>query len=88
VIRIAISAAFPAIRDSHPVGSRRSEPQRTASGNFFIWVPKCGWEAGPWYHQQTLERHALGFAQPDALARPSAAASLVESMRDLYRAWA
>jgi hypothetical protein len=48
----------------------------------------CGWEGGPWYHQQTLERHALGFAQPDAIARPSAAASLVESMRDLYRAWA
>ena len=39
MIRIAISAAFPAIRDSHPVGSRRSEPQRTSSGNFFIWVP-------------------------------------------------
>ena len=47
-----------------------------------------GWEGGPWYHQQSLERHALGFAQPDALARPSAAAGLVESMRDLYHAWA
>ena len=47
-----------------------------------------GWEGGPWYHQQSLERHALGFAQPDALARPSGAARLVESMRDLYRAWA
>jgi hypothetical protein len=46
-----------------------------------------GWEGGPWYHQQSLERHALGFAQPDALARPSAA-SLIESLRDLYRAWA
>ena len=47
-----------------------------------------GWEGGPWYYQQSLERHALGFAQPDALTRPSAATSLVESMRDLYRAWA
>jgi hypothetical protein len=35
-----------------------------------------------------LERQALGFAQPDALARPAAAASLVESIHDLYRAWA
>jgi hypothetical protein len=47
-----------------------------------------GWEDGPWYHQQSLERHALGFAQPDALARLAAAASLVASIRDLYRAWA
>ena len=47
-----------------------------------------GWEGGPWYHQQSLERHALGFARSDALARPSASASLIESMRDLYRAWA
>lgn len=47
-----------------------------------------GWEGGPWYHQQNLERHALGFAQPDALARPSATASLIESMRDLYHLWA
>ena len=46
-----------------------------------------GWEEGPWYHQQSLERHALGFAQTDALVRP-AGASLVESLRDLYRAWA
>ena len=36
-----------------------------------------GWEDGPWYYQQSLERHALGFIQPDTLARPSAA-SLVE----------
>lgn len=47
-----------------------------------------GWEGGPWYHQQDLERHALGFAQPDALSRSSALASLIESVRDLYRAWA
>jgi hypothetical protein len=47
-----------------------------------------GWEGGPWYHQQSLERYALGFAQPDALARPSRAATMVASMRDLYRAWA
>jgi hypothetical protein len=47
-----------------------------------------GWEGGPWYHQQSLERHALGFARSDALARPSASARLIESMRDLYRAWA
>ena len=46
-----------------------------------------GWEGGPWYHQQSLERYALGFAQPDALARPSRAATIVESMRDLYRTW-
>jgi hypothetical protein len=46
-----------------------------------------GWEDGPWYYQQSLERHALNFIQPDTLARPSAA-SLVESMHDLYRAWA
>jgi hypothetical protein len=47
-----------------------------------------GWEGGPWYHQQSLERRALGFAQTDALARPAEAASLVESLRGLYRAWA
>ena len=47
-----------------------------------------GWEDGPWYHQQSLERQALGFAHPDALARPTAAAHFVESVRDLYRAWA
>lgn len=47
-----------------------------------------GWEGGPWYHQQSLERHALGFARSDALARPLASARLIESMRDLYRAWA
>jgi hypothetical protein len=47
-----------------------------------------GWEGGPWYHQQSLERQALGFSRPDALARPAAAARLVDSVRDLYRAWA
>ncbi|GAA4133919.1 hypothetical protein GCM10023067_55660 [Aminobacter aganoensis] len=47
-----------------------------------------GWEGGPWYHQQSLERHALSFARSDALARPSASARLIEPMRDLYRAWA
>lgn len=47
-----------------------------------------GWEGGPWYHQQSLERHALGFARSDALARPSTSSRLIEPMRDLYRAWA
>jgi hypothetical protein len=47
-----------------------------------------GWEGGPWYYRQNLERHALGFGHSDALSRPSAERSLVESMRDLYRAWA
>ena len=59
------------------------------------WLPMIeavmagqGWEGGPRYHQQSLERHALGFAQTDALARPAGAASLVEPLRDLYRTWA
>ena len=47
-----------------------------------------GWEGGPWYYQQRLERYVLGFANPDALARPTAAQSLTDSMRDLYKAWA
>lgn len=47
-----------------------------------------GWEGGPWYHQQSLERQALCFSHPDALARPAALPRLVESVRDLYRAWA
>jgi hypothetical protein len=47
-----------------------------------------GWEGGPWYHQQSLERQALGFAHADGLVRPAQGPLLVESMRDLYRAWA
>jgi hypothetical protein len=47
-----------------------------------------GWESGPWYHQQSLERRALGFANADALVRPTEGPLLVESVRDLYRAWA
>jgi hypothetical protein len=47
-----------------------------------------GWEGGPWYLQQSLERQALGFAHPDALARPTASRRLVESVGDLYRSWA
>ena len=47
-----------------------------------------GWESGPRYHQQSLERQALGFANADALIRPTKGPLLVESMRDLYRAWA
>jgi hypothetical protein len=47
-----------------------------------------GWEGGPWYHQQSLERQALGFAHADRLVRPALGPLLVESMRDLYRAWA
>jgi hypothetical protein len=47
-----------------------------------------GWDGGPWYHQQSIERQALGFANVDALVRPRQAPLLVESMRDLYRAWA
>jgi hypothetical protein len=47
-----------------------------------------GWESGPWYHQQSLERQALGFANADALARPTEGPLLVESVQDLYRAWA
>jgi hypothetical protein len=46
-----------------------------------------GWETGPWYYQQRLEREALGFANADALVRPTGPL-LVESVRDLYRAWA
>ena len=46
-----------------------------------------GWESGPWYHQQSLERHVLGFANPDALTRP-VGPPLAESVRDLYQAWA
>jgi hypothetical protein len=47
-----------------------------------------GWESGPWYHQQSLERQALGFANADALVRPTEGPPLVESVRDLYRTWA
>jgi len=47
-----------------------------------------GWEGGPWYHQQSLERQAFGFAHADGLVRPAQGPLLVESMRDLYRAWA
>jgi hypothetical protein len=40
VIRIAVTAAaYAAIRDSLPAGSRPYELQRTANANFFIWVP-------------------------------------------------
>ena len=47
-----------------------------------------GWEGGPWYHQQSLERQALGFAHAHALVRPTQIPLLVGSMRDLYRGWA
>ena len=47
-----------------------------------------GWEGGPWYYQQSLERQVLGFAHADRLVRPTQGPLLVESMRDLYRAWA
>ena len=40
VIRIAISAAaFPAIRDSHPVGTRRYESQKAVGGLYLVSVP-------------------------------------------------
>lgn len=47
-----------------------------------------GWADGPWYYQQRLERHVLGFANPDALVRPTGGQSLPGLMRDLYKAWA
>jgi hypothetical protein len=47
-----------------------------------------GWESGPWYYQHQLERHVLGFANTDALARPATQTPVTDSVRDLYKAWA
>jgi hypothetical protein len=47
-----------------------------------------GWESGPWYYQHRLERHILGFANTDALARPATQTPVTDSVRDLYKAWA
>ena len=43
---------------------------------------------GPWYYQQRLERHALGFGETTALQRLPGCEALVGSMRDHYRVWA
>jgi hypothetical protein len=46
MIRIAIAeAAFEAIKATLPVGSAAYEPQRTAQGNYFIWVERS------WLHK-------------------------------------
>ena len=41
MIRISItSAAFEAIKATLPVGSVGYEPQRTAQGDYFIWIER------------------------------------------------
>lgn len=59
------------------------------------WLPMIeavlegkGWESGPWYYQHRLERHVLGFANTDALARPKTQTPVTVSVRNLYKAWA